>query len=356
MTTGNAIKIERFHAGGQMIADEHGSRIVDQIYVERFRDTTQPSRRRIVLVHGTDQTGLCFLQTADGRPGWAYDFATRGWDVYVVDQVARGRSAYDPAHHGSLTRWTVPEVEALFTGAAVHRRFPGSEEHARWPTGPGIRGNPAFDAFVASQVASLSDLALAEELNTNALIFLLREIGGAVLLTHSQASVFGFQVCDREPSLVDSHITVEPNGPPFYDVANVGAPEWYETTRETGRAWGLTRQPLRYDPPVVHPDELHPVMVPPTDPSDSPGWIQAEPARRLPRLATTPVAVVTAAASYRTRLDRWTCRFLTQAGVPNTHIRLQDHGLSGNGHMMMVETNSQDIANLLSCWALAPRL
>jgi hypothetical protein len=59
---------------------------------------------------------------------------------------------------------------------------------------------------------------------TNALTSLLREIGGAVLLTHSQSSVFGFQLCDREPSLVEAHITVEPNGPPFYDVAHVGPP------------------------------------------------------------------------------------------------------------------------------------
>ncbi|HJP80211.1 MAG TPA: hypothetical protein VJ914_38420 [Pseudonocardiaceae bacterium] len=351
MTGGHAFEIVRFHAGGRLIADEHGTRIVDQIYVERVRDARQPGHRRIVLVHGTDQTGLCFLQTTDGRPGWAYDFAARGWDVYVVDQVARGRSAYDAFRHGPLTRWTVAELEGLFTGAAAHQRFPGSEEHTRWPAGPGVRGNPAFDAFAASQVASLGDLALAEELNTNALTSLLRKIGGAVLLTHSQSSVFGFQLCDREPSLVDAHITVEPNGPPFYDLAHTGAPDWYQATPETGRPWGLTRQPLQYDPPAVHPDELRPVMTPPASPHHPPGWLQAEPARRLPRLASTPVAIVTAAASYRTQVDPWTCRFLTQAGVPNTHIRLQDHGISGNGHMMMIETNSQDIADLLSRWA-----
>jgi hypothetical protein len=93
------------------------------------------------------------------------------------------------------------------------------------------------------------------------------------------------------------------------------------------------------------------VLTHPAGPHHPPGWLQAEPARRLPRLASTPVAVVTAAASYRARMDPWTCEFLTQAGVPNTHIRLRDHGISGNGHMMMIETNSQEIADLLSHWA-----
>jgi hypothetical protein len=46
VTCDATFEIVRFHAGGQRIADEHGTRIVDQIYVERVRDATRPTDRR----------------------------------------------------------------------------------------------------------------------------------------------------------------------------------------------------------------------------------------------------------------------------------------------------------------------
>ena len=347
-----AFAVRRFHTPGIVHHDDAGGRVINQMYVERVSRVDPPPSQRIVLVHGTDQTGLCYLQTPDGRPGWAYDLAGLGWDVYVVDQIARGRSAYDPTVHGTLTRLPLREVEALFTGPAAHQRFPHAFAHTQWPGGPGVHGNPAFDAFAASQVASLADLALAEDLNTAALGQLLRRIGPAVLVTHSQASVFGFQLCDREPGLVTAHLTIEPNGPPFYDVSHVGAPQWYASRRETGRPWGLTRRPLQYQPPAEHPDQLHPVLSRGGEAGQFDFWLQAEPVRSLPRLARTPQAVITAAASYRTDLDPWTYRYLVQAGVPAMHYRLADYGLDGNGHMMMLEANSSQIAHLLSRWAL----
>ncbi|MEV1293399.1 hypothetical protein [Pseudonocardia sp. NPDC049635] len=347
-------EVSRFHTRGRMHTDGAGARIVDQIYVERIRPTAREPLPRIVCVHGTDQTGLCFLRTADGRPGWAYDFAQLGWEVYVVDQVARGRSVYDPAVHGPLTRLPLGEVEALFTGAAAHHRFPRAGSHARWPGGPGVSGNPAFDAFATSQVASLADVALAEELNTRALTELFDSIGGAVLLTHSQASVFGFQLCDHEPDLVHKHITIEPNGPPFHDIEPIPSArvdDAGDRAAPPGRPWGITRLPLTYEPATRSPDELRSTRLPGGAGLRNGGWLQQEPARTLPRLARTPQVVVSADASFRSDIDGWTHRFLVQAGVPAVHLRLSDHGFSGNGHMMMQEENSVAIARLLSEWA-----
>lgn len=338
-----AFEVTRFHVGGNVQVDDTGSRVVNQMYVERIHQTSASPHPRIVMVHGTDQTGLCFLQTPDGRPGWAYDFARLGWDVYVVDQVARGRSAYDPAVHGALSRMDVEELKALFIHAEVHGRFAHAVDHWRWPAAQAISGETSFDAFAASQVASISNLALAEELNTVALSALFHHIGSAVLLTHSQASAFGFQLCDREPGLVKAHVTVEPNGPPFYDVIHVGEPKWHETNRTPSRPWGITRRPLRYDPSPQTPDDLNPVHVMATEMNMPPGWLP-EPIRALPHLARTPHTVVTGAASYRTLLDYWTVTFLIEAGVPTTHFKLADHNVHGNGHMMMLEDNSSDIA------------
>jgi len=43
-------------------------------------------------------------------------------------------------------------------------------------------------------------------------------------------------------------------------------------------------------------------------------------------------------------------KYLEQAGVHPTWIKLADAGIHGNGHMMMLEKNSQSIASIISRW------
>ena len=81
-----------------------------------------------------------------------------------------------------------------------------------------------------------------------------------------------------------------------------------------------------------------------------PCWLQPEPARRLSKLAGIPTVVVTGEASFRAAYDHCTSRFLTQAGVPNTHLRLEAVGIRGNGHMMMMEKNSSEVAGAIADW------
>ena len=80
------------------------------------------------------------------------------------------------------------------------------------------------------------------------------------------------------------------------------------------------------------------------------GWLQAEPARRLPNLAKIPTLILVAEASYHAAYDHCTAAYLTQAGVPITFLRLEDVGIRGNGHMMMLEKNSDRIAGVIQDW------
>jgi hypothetical protein len=41
---------------------------------------------------------------------------------------------------------------------------------------------------------------------------------------------------------------------------------------------------------------------------------------------------------------------LAQAGVKNEFVRLPEKGLSGNGHMMMIERNNHQVADMLIEW------
>jgi len=79
-------------------------------------------------------------------------------------------------------------------------------------------------------------------------------------------------------------------------------------------------------------------------------WLQKAPARPLPNLQKMPILIVTAEASYHATYDHCTVKFLEQAGVHPTWVKLGDAGLHGNGHMLMLEKNSQEIAGLLLDW------
>ena len=64
-----------------------------------------------------------------------------------------------------------------------------------------------------------------------------------------------------------------------------------------------------------------------------------------------PILIVVSEASYHAPYDHCTAKFLTQAGVPNTFVRLESIGIHGNGHMMMLEKNNLEIATFLINWA-----
>ena len=242
-------------------------------------------------------------------------------------------------------------VKEVFTGQENFKLFPQASLHTQWPGGPGVAGNPSFDQFYASQVESIANGVKTEELNDAAIIALLEKIGPAILLTHSQSGVFGWKVADMRPDLVKGIVAVEPNGPPFYDPIFLGGADWYKDSEKPSRAWGITRIPLSFDPPASEPSQLGMVReAAPDTPNHVRCWLQGSPARQLPRLEGVPIAIVTGEASFRATLDHCTSKFLTQAGVKNTHIRLENENVHGNGHMMMLEKNSSQVAQVLIRW------
>ena len=51
----------------------------------------------VVFIHGCCLSGKTWESTPDGRMGWDEFFVRKGHPTYVIDQVARGRSAVDPS-------------------------------------------------------------------------------------------------------------------------------------------------------------------------------------------------------------------------------------------------------------------
>jgi pimeloyl-ACP methyl ester carboxylesterase len=303
----------------------------------------------IVMIHGGGQTGTNFTGTPDGRDGWAQYFLRRGYVVYVVDQVARGRAAQSSPANGPVAALNFTELEWRFVAPERFNLWPQAHLHTQWP-GRDKPGDAIFNQFYASQFPSLIDFPLQQALNRDSAVALLDSIGPAVLLVHSQSGAFAWPIADRRPSLVKAVIAIEPSGPPAHDVDFKGEPEWFADNPRL-KAYGLVDVPLTYDPPVNDASPLTFVR------EDTPErsacvrcWMQAAPARKLVNLQNIPILIVTAEASYHASYDHCTARYLALAGVKNTFVRLEDVGIRGNGHMMMLEKNSDVIAGTMADW------
>ena len=109
------------------------------------------------------------------------------------------------------------------------------------------------------------------------------------------------------------------------------------------RPYGLTEIPLTFSPPIQSAADLQTNIV-----SSSINFFdciqQAPPPRKLPNLADVRVLVVTSEAGYHSVYDACSVEFLRGAGVSVDHVRLEDVGIHGNGHMMFMEKNNLQIA------------
>jgi pimeloyl-ACP methyl ester carboxylesterase len=333
-----------FYVGGQYAGEDGKSIMRGQVYVEVVAPKTVRHPYPLVLIHGNAQTPTNWMGTPDDRQGWADFFVGQGYVVYMLEQPMRGRSAWHPSD-GATRMFRVDEEERLFTDNARSGNWPQAKKQTQWPgegPGKGKKGDPVFDAFYATQVEALAALEETEKVNQAAGAALLDKIGPAILITHSQAGYFSWLIADARPKLVKGNIAIEPPGPPIENVL-------FSTGK--GRAWGLTNIPITYDPPLADPNDLAVIK---EDKADGPDlsicWMQKSPARQLVNLKGIPTMILVSEASYHAVFDHCTAKWLNQAGVKTDFIRLEDRGIRGNGHMVMIEKNSLEIAGLLDDW------
>jgi pimeloyl-ACP methyl ester carboxylesterase len=335
-----------FYIGGHYVGDPGKEIMQGQVYVEVLapKDVRRPYP--LVLIHGAAQTATNWMGTPDGRKGWAEYFVEQGYVVYMIDQPMRGRSAYHPGD-GKTRMFTAANEEFQFTAIETAGTWPQAKKHTQWPgDGPskGRKGDAIFDAFYATQVETVLAVEETQQRNKDAVAALLDKIGPAIVLTHSQSGPYGWLIADARPKLVKAVIAIEPAGPPF-EATIIG----------TGRTrpWGPTDIPLAYDPPVKDPNEIAIEReAKPDGPDLFTCWMQKAPARQLVNLKNIPVMIMAAEASYHQVYDHCTAKYLTQAGVKTEYIRLQDKGIHGNGHMVMIEKNNLDIAHVIDEWAV----
>jgi pimeloyl-ACP methyl ester carboxylesterase len=356
LTTSTAVASEQPRFGTLFIGGHYvreGQAMVGQSHVLFIRPDKPRHAIPLVFVPGAGQTVANFLTTPDGRPGWAQNFVDAGWTVYLMDQPGRGASGYDAETYGPANRQPPSFVQQRFTATQDFKPEPGKPQgwpqasrHTGWP-GTGKPGDPIFDQFYASQVASAAG-GTSAKLVAEAGAALLDKIGPAIVVTHSQSGAFGWAIGEARPDLVRAIVAVEPSGPPFFGAP----PPWGDSDpTKVARPYGLTTTPLTYDPPLIAPTDLKMAQkAAPEGPDLVKCVLQAEPARRLTNLSRFPVLVLVSEASYHAGYDHCTARYLRQAGVKTDFVRLADVGLKGDGHMVMLEKHSADVAALIARW------
>ena len=294
----------------------------------------------VVLIHGGGGQGLDWLGTPDGRPGWATYLVQEGYAVYVVDRPGHGRAAYHPDVLGPMgSPFTYELSRFLFMPPGDEGTAPNPDAHlhTQWP-GTGNVGDPSLDAFVASSGPMIQDFAFAHDLEGTRGAELLDRIGPAILLTNSAGGPAGWMTADRRPGLVKAIVAVEVMGPPFMSNPQLGV----------SLVWGLSAAPLTYDPPVSNASQLRTVT---TEGADGmPLTLQEEPARRLINLQGIPIAIVTGEGSFLGHSDTNTAAFLEQAGCNVERVRPEEHGVHGNGHLMMLEKNNREALQPILDW------
>lgn len=260
-----------------------------------------------------------------------------------MDVPFRGRSAWTP-DVGNMLSFTAEQVREMFTGCAAHGTWPQARLHTQWP-GTGDLGDPAFDRLVASGVPMIRGQEAQEAATRDAVAALVDRVARpVVLLAHSNGGGVPYIVADARPGLVRLIVALEPKGPPFSGGR-------YNPGR--GNRWGVCQVPITWAPPVTDPDvELVTVTRKAASPDLLEATVQADepPPRKLANLTHIPVLVVTAPASFHAQYDWCTVEFLRQAGVPVQHMKLEEQGILGNGHMMFMEKNSDVVAAEVERW------
>ena len=353
-----------FYAGGHYDTEHLEEHFIGQVYVEYRIPEDLQHPFPIILVHGGGVHGAIWFSTPDGRPGWAQYFLRQGYAVYVVDQVGRGRSPYFDEIYGERTAQSLEYVLQKFTSQENHQLWPQAALHTQWP-GEGTPGDPVLDQYWSGAVPSMESRVERAQMNVDALVALLDRVGPSILLVHSQSGAYAWPLAQERPQLVKAIVAAEPYGPPVHDVVVRSAQRfdraWEDTDQQTEddwyrdnpaiKAYGLTRIALKYLPAITEDSPLQFIQEDAPQQRDlSRCWHQAEPARQLVDVGGRPIMILEGEASFYAGYNHCNVQYLQQAGVDVDFIKLANLGITGNGHMMMLEKNSDEVARVVVDW------
>jgi pimeloyl-ACP methyl ester carboxylesterase len=275
-----------------------------------------PADRRhdypIVMIHGGGGQGTDWLETPDGRDGWADYFVADGWDVYVVDRPGHGRSQ----SNGSCGNGMVGTANS-----AIISRLATSDASV-WPGG---EPTPSNDNVVAFAASSTTAPYCGNNVAAKTISALLDEIGPAILLAHSAGGGATFSVPDLNAKNVVGIIAFEAAG------SNPVA---------AGFGGG---------PPAIADWKLEPALPSGFAAVEVNGCaMQGNRPSRLVNFANLPLVLVGSERGLGTGAEALKCQAAVwqQAGVDASAVYLPDRGLRGGGHFAMAQLDNGAYASV----------
>jgi len=280
-----------------------GLAIKNQMYVgyQLVADPQHPYP--LVLVHGGGGQATDWFSTPDNRDGWRDYFLAAGFDVYWIDRPGYGRSPTS-ADYGELGPNTSSGIISFLATADL------------WPGDYADPNDPSIQGWLAS---SPPGPYAGNEIAAEDLSLLLDRIGPAIVITHSAGGMTGWWAMDDNPDNVAGLIAIEA----------VGSNILGEDVRP-----GLTFSPA-----------LNTNLS-----ADAEGcMLQSQGSvSRLTNLQNKPVVLVGSPMGLTEALGLdCATKTLRQAGVDASFTYLPDLGFEGNGHFMMADTNSDEIAQVI---------
>lgn len=267
--------------------------------------------RTAVLVHGAWHSGAHYLETFDKRPGWAYDFAAAGYRVLLPDWPGTGRS---------------PAVEqpGLITAEYI------------------CRGLGAVIDSVAGPVD---------------------------LLVHSMSGPYGVRLLETHGREIENLVAVAPGLPAEMteppdswedlgdSIRTVRAKREYTFPK---RGWTTGSPSFIVDHCIGASTRMPPMEPGAYEASLFPLWggLSAElleaalrGTKSEARLSGRALVVIgTHDAGHPRAHGDMLATWLRQHGAKADYTYLGDLGIHGNGHMLMLEDNSSEIAGVILDW------
>lgn len=187
---------------------------IHQMYVEYQVPKGMP-KVPVVMTHGCCLSSKTWETTPDGRMGWEEYFVRKDHPVFLTDQVGRARSGFDATPFNLVREGELPPESQPPIRHVSHQdawdifRFglEFGEPH------PGLKFPiEAVEDFWPQMIPDLNDGLPSQILTAERLATLGEQVGGAVLVGHSQSGIFPMHAAAINPEAVKGIVSIEPGG------------------------------------------------------------------------------------------------------------------------------------------------
>lgn len=276
-------------------SDPNGDYQVGQMYVQYVKLAHPKSKYPLLMWHGGGMTGVNWETKPDGNSGFQSFFLRSGFDTYVSDAVERGRSSW-------------PRYPEIFKDEPEHRT-----QNAAWASfriGPddGYATDPAkrnafpgtqfpVDAFDQFWKQTVPRWTGSNALALKAYEQELEKVGPSIVMAHSQGGAFALTTAQEMPEKFRALIVLEPSGAPDPEKVDVTKVKNIKTLVVWSDYYGKS--------------EL---------------W-----------------------QKYRANVEKYIAAVKDAGGAVEV-IDLPKQGITGNSHMLIIDKNSDQIAQFILDW------